>query len=97
MDPRIDDAIAQRVGARRVIPRWEFRHLRAPGYVRVGSGLVLTTCSLLTLSLGGDDAKTYEWAVAFLVLAALNVAGGAWELMIARSAADPIARVCEAS
>ena len=62
MDPRIDDAIAQRVGARRVIPRWEFRHLRAPGYVRVGSGLVLTTCSLLTLGLGGDDAKTYGWA-----------------------------------
>ena len=93
MDPRIDDAIAQRVGARRVNPRWEFRHLRAPGYVRVGSGLVLTTCSLLTLGLGGDDAKTYGWAVAFLALAALNVAGGAWELTIARSAADPVAAV----
>ena len=92
MDPRIDDAIAQRVGARRVIRGWEFRHLRAPG-VRVGSGLVLTTCSLLTLSLGGDDAKTYGWAVAFLALAALNVAGGAWELTIARSAADPVAAV----
>lgn len=86
MDPQIGDASALRIGVRRVIPRWEFRHLRALGFARVGGGLVLTTCSLLTLSFGGDDAKTYGWAVAFLALAAVNFAGGLWELMIARSA-----------
>jgi hypothetical protein len=86
MNQQIHDASALRVGVRRVIPRWEFRHLRSLGYARVGGGLVLTTCSLLTLSFGGDDAKTYRWAVAFLALAGLNFAGGLWELTIARSA-----------
>ncbi len=88
MNAQIHGASALRVGVRRVIPRWEFHHLRALGYARVGGGLVLTTCSLLTISFGGRDAKTYGWAVAFLVLAALSFAGGLWELTIARSAAS---------
>jgi hypothetical protein len=86
MNPQMREVIVLRTGARRVIPRWEFGHLRALGYARLSGGVVLTTCSLLTLRFGGDDLKTYEWAAAFLVLAALNVAGGLWELTIARSA-----------
>lgn len=72
-----------RAPVRRVIPPWELRHLRAWGYARRGAGLVLTTCSLLTLSFCGHDAKTYGWAAAFVALAGLNFAGGFWELMIA--------------
>jgi hypothetical protein len=86
VNPQIHDAGELRTGIRRVIPRWEFRHLHTLGRARVGGGLVLTTCGLLTLAFGGDDAKTYGWAAAFLVLAALNLAGGLWELRIARSA-----------
>jgi sugar phosphate permease len=68
-----------------MIPRWEFRHLRVWGGARMAGGVVLTACSVLTLSFGGKDAKTYRWAVAFLAAAALNFAGGLWELAIARS------------
>lgn len=40
-------------------------------------------CGLLTLFLGGRDAKTYAWATAFLLLAAANLAAGVWELRVA--------------
>jgi len=86
MNTQGGDESALRTGARRVISRREFRHLRAWGSARIGGGVVLTGCSLLTLSFGANDAKTYGWAVVFLVLAALNFAGGFWELTIARSA-----------
>jgi len=77
-----------RTGARRVIPRWEFGHLRALGYARIGAGLVLTACGVLTLAHGGSGAKAYGWAAFFLLLAALNLAGGIWELRIFRSASS---------
>jgi hypothetical protein len=86
MNTQSDDRSTLRTGARRAIPRREFRHLRAWGSARIGGGVVLTACSVLTLSFGGSEAKTYRWASAFLVLAALNFAGGFWELTIARSA-----------
>ncbi len=86
MNAQGDDTIALRTGARRVIPRREFRHLHAWARARIGGGVVLTACSLLTLFFGGNEAKTYGWALAFLVLAALNFAAGFWELTIARSA-----------
>jgi hypothetical protein len=79
-----DEPGGLRTGVRRVIPRREFRHLRAWGTARVGGGVVLSACSILTLSFGRHDPKAYRWAGAFLVLAALNVAGGLWELTIAR-------------
>jgi hypothetical protein len=82
------EALALRTGARRLIPRWEFGHLRALGYARVGGALVLTTCGVLTLAFGGSDAKTYGWAAFFLFLAALNLAGGIWELRILRSSSN---------
>jgi hypothetical protein len=80
------EALALRTGARRLIPRWEFGHLRALGYARVGGALVLTTCGVLTLAFGGSDAKTYGWAAFFFFVAALNLARGIWELRIYRSA-----------
>lgn len=88
MHRRDHDADSLRVGVRRVIPAWEFRHLRVLGFVRLGGAALLATCGLLTLSFGGNDLKTYGWAAVFLVLAALNLAGGVWELTIARSASS---------
>jgi hypothetical protein len=84
------DQLAQglRTGARRLIPRWEFGHLRALGYARIGGATVLTTCSLLTPVFGGRDTKTFAWATAFLCLAALNLATGIWELRIAGSSSS---------
>ncbi len=86
MDPSSQAASVPRTGARRLIPRWEFDHLRTVGYVRLGGGLALAGCGLLTLACGGSDAKTYGWAAAFLGLAALDLGAGSWELAIARSA-----------
>ena len=88
MNEHVEDAMALRTGARRLIPRWEFGHVRALGYARIGGGLVLTTCGLLTLALGGSDAKAYGWAAFFLFFAALNLAGGIWELRISGSASS---------
>jgi hypothetical protein len=79
---------AWRTGAGRMIPRWEQGHLRAWAGARIGGGVVLTVCGLLTLIFGGKDAKTYRWAASFFVLAALDFAGGLWELKVARSASS---------
>jgi hypothetical protein len=86
MNEHVEPAMALRTGARRLIPRWEFGHLRALGFARIGSAMVLTTCGCLTLGFGGSDAKTYCWAAFFFLFAALNLAGGIWELRISRSA-----------
>jgi hypothetical protein len=85
MHEQNQDAMALRTGARRLIPRREFGHLRALGFARIGGALVLTPCGLLTLAFGGSGAKTYGWATFFLFFAALNLAGGIWELRIYRS------------
>jgi len=71
---------------RLLIRSWEYRHLRFWAGLRIGSGIALTTCSLLTLTFGGSDAKTYGWAALFLVPAALNFAFGYWQITIARAA-----------
>ena len=86
MASEASEPLSLRTGVRRVIPRWEFGHLRGLGYARLAGAAVLTTCGLLTLGFGGDDATTYGWAAGFLALAALSFAGGFWELRIARSA-----------
>jgi len=88
MSEHSQDALALRTGARRLIPRWEFGHLRALGYARVGGALVLTTCGLVTLAFGGSGAKAYGWAAFFLFFAGLNLAGGIWELRISHSASN---------
>jgi hypothetical protein len=88
MSEHSQDALALRTGARRLIPRWEFGHLRALGYARVGGALVLAGCDLLTLAFGGGGAKTYGWTAFFLLFATLNLAGGIWELRISGSVSN---------
>lgn len=70
-----------RSGMRRLIPPWEYRHLRFSGMVRLAGGGIATAGGLVCLSYG-----LYGWAAFFLALGALNLAGGAWYLTIARSA-----------
>ena len=71
-----------RSGLRRLIAPWEYRHLRAFGVTRVAGGSVAAAAGVVCLSYG-----VYGWAAFFLVLAALNLAGGYWYLTIVRSAA----------
>jgi hypothetical protein len=75
-----------RSGLQRLISPWEYRHLRAWAGVRIGSGIVLVGLGTVTLWFGGQDWKTYWWAIAFLALAAAQFSFANWELTIARSA-----------
>ena len=70
-----------RSGMRRLIAPWEYRHLRASGVTRIAGGSVAAAAGVVCLSYG-----VYGWAAFFLVLAALNLAGGYWYITIARSA-----------
>jgi hypothetical protein len=70
-----------RSGPRRLIAPWEYRHLRAFGVTRIAGGSVAAAAGVVCLSYG-----VYGWAAFFLVLAALNLAGGYWYLTIVRSA-----------
>ena len=77
-----DNTAPPRTGMRRLIPRFEFRHLRGVGAARIAGGGVGAFVGLVCLSSG-----VYGFAAFFLVIGALNVAGGCWYLSIARSAA----------
>jgi hypothetical protein len=82
-----DNARPQRSVLERILIRsWEYRHLRLWAGLRIGGGIALTACGVLTLSFGGSDTKTRGWAALFLVPAALNFAFGYWQITIARSA-----------
>jgi len=70
-----------RSGMQRWIAPWEYRHLRGFGVARIAGSGVAAVPGLICLSYG-----VYAWAAFFLVLAALNLAGGCWYLTIARSA-----------
>jgi hypothetical protein len=70
-----------RSGMRRLINPWEYRRLRVSGVTRLAGGSVAATAGVVCLSYGA-----YRWAAFFLVLAALNVAGGYGYITIARSA-----------
>jgi hypothetical protein len=70
-----------RPGLQRLIHPWEYRHLRGFGAIRIAGGSVAAFAGVVCLSYG-----VYGWAAFFLVLAALNLAGGRWYLTIARSA-----------
>jgi hypothetical protein len=74
-----------RSGMLRIISPWEYRHLRAWAGVRIGAGIVLAGLAVVTLSFGGNDWKTYGWAMVFLAAAAADLSFGYWELTIARS------------
>ena len=70
-----------RSGLRRLINPWEYRNLRFFGVTRIIGGCAAAAAGLICLSYG-----VYGWAAFFLVLAALNLAGGSWFLTIDRSA-----------
>jgi len=70
-----------RPGLQRLINPWEYRHLRAFGVTRIARGSVAAAAGVLCLSYGVNG-----WAAFFLLIGALNLAGGSWYLTIARSA-----------
>jgi hypothetical protein len=70
-----------RRGMQRLIAPWEYRHLRVFGVTRMAGGSVAAAAGVVCLSYG-----VYGWAAFFLVVGALNLAGGYWYLTIARSA-----------
>lgn len=70
-----------RPGVQRVIHPWAYRHIRRYGFLHLAGGVVATAAGVVCLSYG-----VYGWAAFFLVIAALNFAGGSWYLAIARSA-----------
>ena len=81
MNAQNDNTTPPRTGMRRIIPRFEYRHLRGFGATRIAAGSVQVAAGLICLAYG-----VYGWAAFFLVLAALNLAGGSWYLTVARSA-----------
>ncbi len=72
-----------RPGMHRLIAPWEYRHLRFAGVMRIAGGSVATVAGVICLAYG-----VYGWAAFFLVLGALNLAGGYWYLRIDRSVPD---------
>ena len=69
-----------RPGMQRLINPWEYRHLRFVGGARIVGGSAAAAAGVVCLSYG-----VYGWAAFFLILAALNLAGGGWFLAIDRS------------
>jgi hypothetical protein len=69
-----------RSGLQRLIMPWEYRHLRFFGTARIAGGSVAAAAGLICLAYG-----VYGWAAFFLIIAALNLAGGSWYLTIDRS------------
>jgi hypothetical protein len=70
-----------RPGLQRLINPIEYRHLRGFGVTRIAGGSVAAAAGVICLAYG-----VYGWAAFFLVIAALNYAGGYWYLSVARSA-----------
>jgi hypothetical protein len=70
-----------RSGMQRLINPWEYRHLRLFGVTRLTGGGVAAAAGVVCVSY-----RVYGWAAFFLVLGALNLAGGYWYITIARSA-----------
>jgi hypothetical protein len=70
-----------RTGMQRLIAPYEYRHLGFFGVGRIAGGSVATAAGIICLSY-----RAYNWAALFLVIGALNLAGGYWYVSIARSA-----------
>ena len=70
-----------RAGLQRLINPWEYNHLRGFGVTRIAGGSIAAAAGLICLSYG-----VYGWAAFFLIIGALNLAGGSWYLTIDRSA-----------
>jgi hypothetical protein len=69
-----------RPGMQRWIAPWEYRRLRVFGVTRIFGGSAAAAAGVVCLSY-----RVYGWAAFFLVLGALNLAGGYWFLTIDRS------------
>ena len=70
-----------RHGMARLLAPYEYRHLRFFGVTRIVGGSIAAGAGLICLSY-----SVYGWAAFFLIIGALNLAGGCWELTLARSA-----------
>jgi hypothetical protein len=70
-----------RTGLQRLIAPYEYRHLRFFGSARIAGGTVAAIAGVICLAY-----NAYGWAAFFLVLGALNLAGGSWFLNVDRSA-----------
>jgi hypothetical protein len=73
-----------RAGMRRLINPVAYRHPRAFGTAHLAGGTVAAVAGAICLGY-----RVYGWAAFFLVIAGLNVGGGAWYLRIARSRSGP--------
>jgi hypothetical protein len=62
----------------------EYRHLRAFGVTRMVGGVVAAAAGIVCLSY-----EAYGWAAFFLLIAALDLAAGYWELTLAHSQSPP--------
>ena len=69
-----------RTGLQRLIAPYEYRHLRFFGSARIAGGAVAAAAGVICLGY-----SAYGWAAFFLVLGALNLAGGSWFLNVDRS------------
>ena len=91
MNPPNDNSAAKRLrewslspprrGMRRLLASFEYCHLRMFGVTRIVGGTVAAGAGVVCLSY-----TVYGWAAFFLIVGALNLAGGYWELTVARSA-----------
>jgi len=85
MNAQDDSTARPRTGMQRMIPRFEFRRLRAMARVRFAIGAVLAGLGVVTLVGGSFEAVAIAWAAFFLVLAALHFSVGYWYLEKDRS------------
>jgi hypothetical protein len=69
-----------RTGMQRLINPLAYRNLRLVAAAHMTGGSVAAAAGIICLAYG-----VYGWAAFFLVIAALNIGGGAWYLSIARS------------
>ena len=69
-----------RSGMQRLIAPPEYRHLRGFGVTRIAGGVVAAAAGIVCLSY-----EAYGWAAFFLLIAALDLVTGYWELALARS------------
>jgi len=86
MNAQDDNTAPSRTGMRRIIPRFEFRHLHAMPRVRIGAGTVLVGLGVITLVGGSFTTEAVGWTAFWLVLAAAQFSVGYWYLAIIRSA-----------
>src|ERR1700761_8060651 len=69
-----------RTGLQRLINPWEYRHLLPCGIARIAGGGVAAAAGFICLAYDAGG-----WAAFFLVIGALNFAGGCWYLSIPRA------------